>query len=369
MTSSMLTAAKAKAANPRAAEAEAAATAERIGKAAKAKQTAEGNAETEAFLESSRTGRPVTWERTLRRAPEPGEEIGEAYSVSMRADAGTYRPESLVALCHEAARIAARKQRAEVEDLAADLIVATLARTEADRPDRMPLRGSIGTDDSIPGTRDRDRAYLIGIARHLLADKARSGDAEALSLDRAEAGAGEGLDPSSLMETAERQAHQDPGLIDPDADPVTRDSWGAVNHFPTRDTGRAALAVLIGTRATRADLARAAGLANPKDWHKSVKRGRPALAALAEPPQQWTARTWDLAEAVAVLAATEGPGTRGRGMEGILASPPVETYREPKLDWPDLPADRPPAPVTTYPPRPNRAAAVVAWLDYAEAAC
>lgn len=279
-------------------------------------------AETRAYLESDRTGRAVTWHR-------PGGKVSEG---GIRADAGTYRPGALMALATRAAKTAARRYpQADLDDLTMDLVEAALSK--APQGHKTPGRGKIGTDPTIQSPLERDRAYLVGIARHRLADECRHPRAETESLDRRISDLGELPSMSNLIEQSEAQAHTDPNLVNPDADPVNRDVMRAAHRFPTKDAGRAALANLIGSGATRAQLARQAGLRATKDWHRSVKRGKRQLARLVEPVHRWTAKDWAMAEALAHLVTAHFPDSRGGEIENLLAQAPP-TYREPNLDRP-----------------------------------
>lgn len=319
------------------------------------KSSPNADAEAAALLRSSQTGRAVTWHRKGVRDSQ-----GREILTPERADAGSYRAGSLMALATKAARTACKRYPlADLEEITMDLVEAALQR--APEPGRLPQVGEIGTDDRIQRPLERDRAYLIGIARHRLADAARSEAAEVESLDATYTSLGDLPSISALMEQADAQAHTDPNLVNPDSDPINRDVWAIVERFPTKDAGRAALSNLTGSSATRAQLAAQAGLGNPKDWHRSVKRGRVQLAALAQPVQHWTAKDWGMAEAIAHLVEALGPDHPRVGIFDLLAHAPAP-YRPPALDRPWRTAPDVEAPTRCTPPQPTRARAVCAAL-------
>lgn len=285
-----------------------------------------GEAELAAYLKSSQTGRPVRWHRKVRDSQ------GREILTSQTADAGTYRAGALMALATKAARTAAKRfPLADLDDLTMDLVEAALQR--APSAERLPRVGEIGTDPRIERPTERDRAYLIGIARYKLADQARHAEAEVDSIDARITDLGDLPTVSGLLEQAEAQAHTDPNLVNPDADPINPDAWRIAERFPTKDAGRAALSNLIGSAATRAQLAKQAGLGSGKDWHRSVKRGRAQLAALAQPVTRWTAKDWGMAEGIAHLVEALGPDHPRVGIVDVLTQHPY-TYRAPHTERP-----------------------------------
>lgn len=332
----------------------AAALLERAAAEAKRPKTSpNADAETAAALKSSATGRPVRWHRKGVRDSE-----GREILTPMTTDAGSYRAGALMALATKAARTACKRYPlADLEELTMDLVEAALSR--APESGRLPQVGEIGTDDRIQRPLERDRAYLIGIARHRLADAARSEAAEVESLDATYTALGDLPSVSALIEQAEAQAHTDPNLVNPDSHPINSDVWRIMERFPTKDAGRAALSNLTGTSATRAQLAAQAGLGNPKDWHRSVKRGRVQLASLAEPVQHWTAKDWGMAEATAHLVEALGPDNPRAGIFDLTAHAP-HPYRAPSMDRPWRTSPDVEAPCHVTPAQPTRARRVTA---------
>jgi len=227
-----------------------------------------------------------------------------------------------MALATRAAKTASRRYpKVDIDDLTMDLVEAALSK--APTREALPRVGDIGTDPRIEAPIERDRAYLIGVATHRLADYARSEAAEVDSLDaKVECKGGDLPTTTGLTEQGHTQARTDPNLVNPDAQPINRDVWAVVDAFPTKDAGRAALANLIGGSATRAQLAQQAGLGDAKDWHRSVKRGRTQLASLAKPRDQWTPKDRATEAVAKALVATIGPDNPKSGINQLLTQPP-----------------------------------------------